>query len=268
MSRQELSKILTRPTVVLSSTGVVLASGEFPTTRTGYRATIGWARSHGVLSRAGVEGTGSYEAALTRLLRTEGVQVLEVNRPDRSVRRRRGKSDVVDAEAAARAVLAGAATAVPKTADGPVEALRLFKTAKDSAVKARVQAVNQLKAVLVGVDPAMREALAALPTGQLIQHCAELDLVVADDVTAATLHTLRHLARRIRYLAADPRPTAAHRRRGRRRGTATSGGQRHRARCRGHLVDRRRRQSTLPQYRGVVRCAVWSQPDRGLLGQV
>src|SRR3954451_1796026 len=100
--------------------GVRLVAREFPTTRTGYSAMLTWARSHGPLRRAGVEGTGSYGAALTRLLRAEGVHVVEVNRPDRSARRRRGKSDVVDAEAAARAVLAEDATAVPKNADGPV----------------------------------------------------------------------------------------------------------------------------------------------------
>jgi transposase len=144
--------------VVLSILGVRLAVREFPTTRTGYRAMFTWARSHGPLCRAGVEGAGSYGAALTRLLRAEGVQVTEINRPDRSARRRRGKSDVVDAESAARAVLAEDATAVPKSADGPVEAMRILKTAKDSAVKARVQAINQLKAVLISAVPRPQSA--------------------------------------------------------------------------------------------------------------
>jgi transposase len=133
------------------------------------------------------------------------VPVIEVKRPDRSARRRRGKSDVVDAEAAARAVLAQDATAVPKSADGPVEAMRILKTAKDSAVKARVQAINQLKAVLVSADPALRETLNLLGTGQLVARCAELttDDGRHDDVTAATVHTLRHLARRVQYLEAE-----------------------------------------------------------------
>ena len=193
--------------VVLSILGVRLAAREFPTTRTGYRAMLTWARSHGPLRRTGVEGTGSYGAALTRLLRAEGVQVTEVNRPDRSARRRRGKSDVVDAESAARAVLAEDATAVPKSGEGPVEAMRILKTAKDSAVKARVQAINQLKAVLVSADPALREALNPLCTSQLIARCAELTTGAGDsrhdDVSAATVHTLRHLARRVHYLEAE-----------------------------------------------------------------
>jgi transposase len=86
--------------------------------------------------RAGVEGTGSYGAALTRFLPAEGVAVIEVNRPDRAKRRRRGKSDTVDAAAAAEAVISGRATATPKGSDGPVEQIRVYKIAKDSAVKA------------------------------------------------------------------------------------------------------------------------------------
>jgi transposase len=191
--------------VVLTALGGLLGAHDFPTTTTGYQDLIAWARGHGRLHRAGVEGTGSYGAALTRLLRADGVHVIEVNRPDRSARRRRGKSDVVDAEAAARAVLAETATATPKTANGPVEAMRILKLAKDSAVKGRVQALNQLKAVLVNADPALRDALRHLRRQQLIAHCAELDADCGDDVTAATVHTLRQLARRIQYLAEEIR---------------------------------------------------------------
>jgi transposase len=195
--------------VVLSALGVLLASRQVATTPAGYHELITWARSHGRLDRAGVEGTGSYGAALTRILRAEGVQVIEVNRPDRSLRRRRGKSDLVDAEAAARAVLSTAATAIPKAADGPVEAMRVLKIAKDSAVRARVQALNQLKAVLVSADPALREALRPLSTQRLITRCADLDIRAGteDDhgVAAATAHTLRQLARRIQYLTREIR---------------------------------------------------------------
>ena len=104
--------------------------------------------------RAGAEGTASYAAALNRMLREEGVTVIEVNRPDRAERRRRGRSDATDAEAAARAVLSGRATAIAKAGDGPAEMARMFKLAKSSAVKSRTRAINQLKAVLVGADPA------------------------------------------------------------------------------------------------------------------
>jgi transposase len=88
---------------------------------------------------AGVEGTGSYGYHLTRALRGAGLTVLEVNRPDRANVRRKGKSDTVDAEAAARAVLSGQASAVPKDRDGAVDALRALRMARSSAVKATTQ---------------------------------------------------------------------------------------------------------------------------------
>lgn len=93
---------------------------------------LAWARSFGDLRHAGVEGTGSYGAALCRYLLSQNVQVIEVNRPDRAARRRSGKSDEVDAEAAARAVLGGRATARPKHTSGTVEDPRVSTTVKDS----------------------------------------------------------------------------------------------------------------------------------------
>lgn len=188
---------------VLTPTGGVMAHASFPTTRSGYQRLIAWAHSHGQVRRAGVEGTGSYGAALAQSLQGEGLTVLEVNRPDRAVRRRRGKTDVIDAENAARAVLAGEATAIPKTADGPVEMLRVFKVAKDSAIKARTQSINQLKAVLVSADPGLREQLAGLSTPRLITTCAALDPTALADTAQAALYTLRLLADRIRYLTAE-----------------------------------------------------------------
>jgi transposase len=88
------------------------------------------AHTFGTLRRAGVECTGSYGAALTRHLRTESIEVIEVNQPDKATRRRRGKTDAIDAEAAARAVLSGRATATAKAGDGQVEMMRMFKLAK------------------------------------------------------------------------------------------------------------------------------------------
>jgi len=90
---------------VITALGVLLGTAHFPATAAGYQALVGWVGSFGVLRRAGVEGTGSYGAALTRHLRAAGVEVIEVNAPDKTTRRRRGKTDTLDAEAAARAVL-------------------------------------------------------------------------------------------------------------------------------------------------------------------
>jgi transposase len=181
--------------------GAVLASCPFPATAAGYRQLLAWARTVGVVRRAGVEGTGSYGAALTRFLRGEGIEVIEVNRPDRAKRRHRGKSDTVDAEAAAQAVISRRATAVPKSGTGPVEQIRVYKIAKDSAVKARRQAINQVKAILVNADPALRESLAGLGKMALVTRCAQLH----DTATSptATTYTLTTLAKRIRGLSAE-----------------------------------------------------------------
>jgi transposase len=188
--------------------GRVLASAAFPAGAAGYRELLAWARGHGAVRRAGVEGTGSYGAALSRYLRGEGVEVVEVNRPDRAKRRARGKNDTIDAEAAAQAVLSGRATATPKNGDGPVEHMRIYKIARDSAVKARRQAVNQLKAILVNADPRLRQSMAGLGRAALITACADLDESVHPG-GPAVIHTLRTLAGRIKALTAEAAELAA-----------------------------------------------------------
>jgi transposase len=84
-----------------------------------------------------VEGTGSYGAGLAGYLLDQQVVVIEVDRPDRRMRRQRGKSDPIDADAAARAVLAGVATAPAKRRDGIVESIRVLRAARSGAIKAR-----------------------------------------------------------------------------------------------------------------------------------
>jgi transposase len=146
---------------VIATLGVLFGSKAFPTTAAGYSALRTWAQSQGRLRRAGVEGTSSHGTALTRHLRNHGLHVIEINRPDRAARRRRGKTDHIDAENAARAVLSGQATAIAKAGDGHVEAIRMFKITKDSANKARTQAIKQLRAVDAR-RPTLRESLAGL----------------------------------------------------------------------------------------------------------
>lgn len=182
---------------VITALGASLAQQEFPATAIGYRQLLTWARSFGVLRRAGVECTGSFGAALTRVLRREGIDVIEVNQPDRATRRKRGKTDAIDADAAARAVLSGRATTVPKSADGPVEDMRVLRLAKESAVKARTQALNQLKAVLMSIDPDLRELLTGLSNPALVATCAALDA----DYQGEAIFTMRLLARRVQHLS-------------------------------------------------------------------
>ncbi len=122
------------------------------------------------------------------------MHVIEINRPDRAARRRRGKTDALDA---ARAVLSGRATAQAKAGDGHVEAIRMFKIAKDSANKARTQAINQLRAVLVRAEPQLRESLRGLGPVTLFRACANLPTTDTTTTGAATVMVLRGLARRI-----------------------------------------------------------------------
>jgi transposase len=190
---------------VLTVLGVVLASATFPTTAAGYRQLLAWARDFGRLDRAGVECTGSYGKALARYLRTEDIEVTEVNSPDKATRRRRGKTDAVDAEAAARAVLSGRATTTPKAGDGPVEMARMFKLAKASAVKSRTQAINQLKSILVSTDPELRESLDGLSYKTLVRRCAALVAPAPTTTTTAAVYTLRLLAQRIQQLTTEIR---------------------------------------------------------------
>lgn len=128
---------------VVNAIGKILGTASFPVTMAGYRARLAWMAGFGTVARIGVEGTGAYGAGLARHLRGAGVCVIEVNRPDRQLRRRRGKSDTTDAEAAARAVLNGEATVVPKNGDGRVEAIRALRVARRSGVKASTQAGNR-----------------------------------------------------------------------------------------------------------------------------
>ncbi|WP_234443714.1 IS110 family transposase [Streptomyces sp. NRRL B-24484] len=108
---------------VVTAAGAFVDSRSFPATADGYRSLLDWARTSGRLDRAGVECTGSYGAALSRHLRAQGVTVVEVNQPDKATRRRRGKNDTIDAEAAARAVITGRATADAKAGDGQLRSL-------------------------------------------------------------------------------------------------------------------------------------------------
>ena len=159
---------------VISHTGKLLGTLATPTTASGYLKLLTWARSLGCVRRAGVEGTGTYGAGLARVLREQGIEVLEVNRPDRAKRRLQGKSDPTDAESAARAVLSGEATAIPKSQSGAAEAMRTVSVARRSAVKAKTQAINQLRAMLVSAPQDIRERLWKAKPEQCVAGCARL----------------------------------------------------------------------------------------------
>ena len=187
--------------VAIDQQGVRLAERYAPATSYGYGELERWAGKLGEVRACGVEGTGSYGAGLARFLTGRGFTVVEVNRPDRSTRYRKGKSDPTDAEMAARAVLSGVANATPKSGEGEIEMIRMLKTAKDSAVKARTQAINQMKALVVTAPAQLRETLSDLTTSALTTRCKCFRPGRLKDPAAAAKYTLRSLA--CRYLQLD-----------------------------------------------------------------
>ncbi len=185
----------------LDQHGRLLGTRTIPTTPTGYALLLAWAGAYGPIERVGIEGAGNYGAGLSRWLRGGGLLVVEVDRPDRRTRRRRGKSDPVDAEAAARAVQAGTATGQPKAADGHVEAIRALRVARRSAVKARTQAANQLHALIVTAPEALRARLRPLGVAALVQAAARFRTSTCPRTPeAATKLALRSIARRYQAL--------------------------------------------------------------------
>lgn len=195
---------------VLATTGELLATAEFSADHGGYEELLAWMKSYGDVDAIGVEGTGFYGAALTQFLLDAGQRVIEVNRPNPSARRADGKSDRLDAEQAARAVLGKTATAVPKAKTGVVEAIRVLRVTRSSAVKARSQAFNALHGIVVGAPSPLRDELIQLTKRTLVNRCLRLrpetDQLVglkddADRLLLATAKTaLRDLARRWKTL--------------------------------------------------------------------
>ncbi|MBM3676019.1 MAG: IS110 family transposase [Actinobacteria bacterium] len=184
--------------VALDGLGARLGELFLDANNDGYAQLLAWAMSLGQVHRFGVEGCGSYGLGLARFLRRHGHPPVEVSRPPRAGERRlSGKSDAIDAEHAARAVLAGIATVTPKLADGQVEAIRLVKIARDTAVKAHSTAIITLKAVLVTAAQELRDELEPLTDFRLVTACACLE-ATGDfaDPNVAMRHTLAALARR------------------------------------------------------------------------
>mgnify|MGYP000857445704 CR=1 FL=1 len=189
---------------VVDEVGRILGTDTFPATAAGYRRLLKWLERHGELVKVGAEGTGCYGMSLARFLADRGVEVVEVNRPNRQLRRRRGKSDTVDAEAAARAALNGEATAVPKAADGIVEAIRALRIVFCSTRNTRTRIANQIRDLLVTAPDPLREALEPLTTDQRVERAARFRCSGdTADPAEATKIALRTLARQHQALTVD-----------------------------------------------------------------
>lgn len=190
--------------VIADQVGRTLECRAFPVDPAGYRQLLTWARRHGPIAVVGIEGAGSWGVGSTRALQSAGLNVVEILRPERRERRLRGKSDPIDADAAARAALNGTASGQPKTRNGHVEAIRALMSARSGAVKTRTAAGHQLRALVVagpadlGVDLEQR---AAPNSPRSAPACARLPS--ATPVLAATKTAMRSAARRLQQLHAE-----------------------------------------------------------------
>ena len=192
--------------VTLDAHGRRLGDQAFAATSQGYAELLRWLQHFGPIQAVGVESTASYGAGLTRHLLAAGLQVIEVNQPHRQLRYRRGKSDAIDAEGAARKVLSGEATAMPKDTTGHVEAIRQLRVVRASAVKARTAALAELGELIVTAPTALRDSLSQAKTVRArVGLCARLRPLLSQlhqPLQAAKL-ALRTLSQRIQALDAE-----------------------------------------------------------------
>ena len=157
---------------VVSHDGTVLGTASFSTTRAGYRAMLRWFRSHGELLRVGVESTGTYGAGITRHLALSGIPVLEVTGPDPASRRAKCKDDALDAISAAEAARTRRRVQVAKDRSGTVEALRVLRTTRKTAIKCRRAALQQLHNTIVAAPEEVRDQVRNLTRMQRLRTCA------------------------------------------------------------------------------------------------
>ena len=187
----------------LDENGVELGVESFLTTPAGFRAALRWLLRFGEVERIGVEGTGSYGAGLTRFFQAQAIEIVEVSCPNRQLRRSHGKSDSVDAVAAAKAVLSGSAVTKPKSRDGNVEAIRALRTADRSARHARVKALNQMRALLLTGPDELREQFRGSTVWQLARGAARLRPGDPTTAVGGTKYALRLLGKRVLELESE-----------------------------------------------------------------
>ena len=190
---------------IVTLEGTVLGTESFSTTRAGHQAMLAWFRAHGEVLRVGIESTGSYGAGIARHFELAGVPVLEVTGPDPAVRRARGKDDALDAVAAAAAARTGCRVQVAKGRGGAVEALRVLRTTRKTAVKSRRAALRQLHNTIVAAPDEVRDRIRDLTRMRRLRACAAWrpDASRYRDPAVATKLSLKSLARRILALGEE-----------------------------------------------------------------
>ena len=187
---------------VVDDHGRFLGHREFPANDRGYQQLLAWLQRHGAVVAIGVESTGSFGATLTRFLTAQAVRVVEVNRPNRLARRMDGKSDRLDAEQIARAVLGQTSTATPKAKSGIVEVIRTLRVTRASAVKARTNTFNTLWGVMIGAPSPLRDELVVLTKKTLVNRCQGLR-PESDDLLGLTAHPVRMLIAGVKIALRD-----------------------------------------------------------------
>jgi transposase len=194
----------THHVAVVTEYGKPLADQEFPTNAAGYREVFSFITGFGDVLQVGMEGTGTYGAALTKVLQRAGMIVIEVNRPDRQQRRFKGKTDSLDAYRAAHSVITGRSTAIPKAKNGPVECLRVLRASRASAIKSRSAAINQIRGLLVSAPEALRAKYQGVTTATMIDVMAKTrPSGHLADPSYVTARVLKALATRHQHLSVE-----------------------------------------------------------------
>jgi transposase len=194
----------THHVAVIDSTGRQLGDAGFPATLIGYQAIGSYIAAFGIVRHVGVEGTHSYGVGVTQHLQDAGIRVFEVIRPNRQVRRLRGKSDPIDAYVAAAAALATDDHPEPKQADGTVEAIRFVHAARRSAVKARVAARVQIKSLLVTAPEPIRARYRTMSDTTLFPALARTRPTREQNTLSRTVtRSLKSIAQRHQQLTAE-----------------------------------------------------------------
>lgn len=182
--------------------GGLIATRSFANRADGHRELLSWMTDGAPLARVGVEGTSSYGAGLSRHLVAASIEVVEVNQPDRAARRRAGKSDPVDALAAARAALSGRHAGTPKAGDGAVESIRMLRLCRRSAVQSRTQTLNQVHTLVDTAPQALHDAWAPETLANLLETAltSEPDAAQLASPAHAATYSLGVLAQRWKSL--------------------------------------------------------------------
>ena len=196
----------THVAAAIDHNGGLLGVEGFPADEVGYADLLDWLVGFGPVIRVGVEGTGSWGVGLTRFLTEACVDVVEVDRPNRQVRRKVGKSDPTDAISAARAALSGTASVIPKGRSGRVEEMRVLLVARRSARQQRIQSLNQLRhLVFTAPEPIRVRFKDRYKTGLVTEAANMRPRKGSDPILFTTNTVIRNLARRIQALNTEIR---------------------------------------------------------------